>query len=59
MGTQELKKYVVRENYFVLGRPEQPMQNKNLLRRHDKPNEPTKEGVEGPRHVYSLSPHSP
>jgi hypothetical protein len=37
MGTKELK-------YFVLGRLEQPRQNKNLLYRHDKLDEPTKKG---------------
>ncbi len=31
------------KKYFVLGRLEQPMQNKNFLYRHDKPKEPTKE----------------
>jgi hypothetical protein len=30
--------------YFVLGRLEQPRLNKNLLYRHDKPNELTKNG---------------
>ncbi len=36
---------VRRENKsFVLGRLEQPRQNKNLLYRHDKPNEPTNKG---------------
>jgi hypothetical protein len=30
--------------YFVLGRLEQPRQGKNILNRHDSPNEPTKEG---------------
>jgi len=33
------------EKNFVLGRLEQPGQNKNILYRHDKPNEPTKEGT--------------
>ncbi len=37
MGTKELK-------YFVLGRLEQPRQNKNLFYRHDKLDEPTKKG---------------
>ncbi len=32
------------KKYFVLGRLEQPRQNKNLLYRRDKPHEPTKEG---------------
>ncbi len=32
------------EKYFVLGALEQPRLNKTLLYRHDKPNEPTKEG---------------
>jgi hypothetical protein len=32
------------ERYFVLGRLEQQRQNKNLLYRHDKPNEPTMDG---------------
>jgi hypothetical protein len=46
----------VREKYFffVQGRLEQPSQNKNLLYRHEKPNEPTKEGF---FYMYSLSPH--
>ncbi len=30
---------------FVLGRLEQARQDTNLLYRHDKPNEPTKEGL--------------
>jgi len=42
--------------YFVLGRLEQPRQDKNLLYWHDKPKEPTKEGH---LYLYSLSPHSP
>jgi hypothetical protein len=33
------------KKYFVLGRLEQPRQNKGPLYRHDKPNEPTKEGL--------------
>ncbi len=32
------------KKYFVVGRLEQPSQNKNLLYRHDKPSETTKEG---------------
>ncbi len=32
------------KKYFALGRLEQPRQNKNLLHRHDKPNELTKVG---------------
>ncbi len=36
--------YTVRKTYFVLGRLEQPRQDKNLLYPHDKPNEPTMEG---------------
>ncbi len=32
------------KKYFVPGRLEQPRQNRNLLYRHDKPYEPTKEG---------------
>ena len=32
--------YGEEKKYFVLGRLEQPKQNKNLLYRHDKPNEP-------------------
>ncbi len=31
-------------NKIVLGQLKQPRQNKNLLFRHDKPNEPTKKG---------------
>jgi hypothetical protein len=34
----------VRNKYFVLGRVEQPRQNKNLFYRHDKLKEPIKEG---------------
>ncbi len=33
----------MRKKYFVLDRLEQPRQDKNLLHRHDKTNEPTKE----------------
>jgi hypothetical protein len=29
------------KKYFVMGRPEQPGQNKNLLYQHYKPKEPT------------------
>jgi hypothetical protein len=36
--------YTVKKKYFVLGQLEQSSQNKNLLYRQDKPNEPTKEG---------------
>jgi hypothetical protein len=32
------------KNSFLLGRLEQPRQNKNLLYWHDKPNQATKEG---------------
>jgi hypothetical protein len=35
---------VRKKKYFVVGRIQQPRQNKNLLYRHDKPNEPNKEG---------------
>jgi hypothetical protein len=35
--------YGVEKKYFVLGRLEQPRLNKNLMYRHDKPKEPTKE----------------
>jgi hypothetical protein len=34
----------MRKKYFVLDRLEQPRQDKNLFYRHEKPNEPTKEG---------------
>jgi hypothetical protein len=34
----------VSKTYFVLDQLEQPRQNKKLLYRHDKPNEPTKKG---------------
>jgi hypothetical protein len=37
------KVYGEEKKCFVLGRLEQPRQNKNILYRHDKPNEPTKE----------------
>ncbi len=33
---------------FVLGWLEQPGQDKNLLYRHDEPNEPTKDSQQGP-----------
>jgi hypothetical protein len=33
------------EIFFLLGRVEKPRQNKDLLYWHDKPNEPTKEGL--------------
>jgi hypothetical protein len=56
MGTRELKKCTMRKKYFVLGRLEQPRQNKNLLDLHDKPNEPTKER---PLSYVLLEPHSP
>jgi hypothetical protein len=35
---------LVRKKYFVLGRLEQPRQDKNLQCRHNKPNKPTKKG---------------
>ncbi len=41
MGTIEIV-YGEEQNIFVLGRLEQSRQNKNLLYRHDKLNEPTK-----------------
>jgi hypothetical protein len=34
----------MKKKYFVLGQLKQPRQNKNLLYRHYKPKEPTKEG---------------
>jgi hypothetical protein len=34
----------MRKNYFVQGQLEQPRKGKNLLYRHDEPNEQTKEG---------------
>jgi hypothetical protein len=37
--------YGVEKKYFVLGGLEQPMHEKNLLYRQDKPNEPIKEGL--------------
>ncbi|MFO0001806.1 MAG: hypothetical protein ACK559_11820, partial [bacterium] len=43
-GDKGIEIVSVREKYFVLGRLEQPRQNKNLLYRHDKPSEPTREG---------------
>ncbi len=43
-----------RKKHFALGRLEQPWQDKNFLYRHDKSNEPAKEG---PFHLLSLSPH--
>jgi hypothetical protein len=42
---QEEKKNTVKKNYFVLNRLKQPWQAKNLLYRHDEPNNPTKEGL--------------
>jgi hypothetical protein len=48
MGTTKIEKELnsVQKGkiYFVFGRLEQPRQNKILLYRHGKPNEPTKEG---------------
>ncbi len=44
------------KKYFVLGRLEQPRQDKKLLFLHDKPNKQTKEG---PLLFYSLSPLLP
>ncbi len=44
-GDKGIEKCTVRKKYLVPGRQEQPSQNKNLLYRHDKPNEPTKEGL--------------
>ncbi len=39
------KVYIEETNVlYLLGRLEQPRQSKNLLHRHDKPNEPTKKG---------------
>ncbi len=44
-GDKEIEKvYGEEKKYFVLGRIEQPSKNKNLLYRHDKPNEPTNSG---------------
>jgi hypothetical protein len=54
-----MKWCTVGKNIFVLGRLEQPRQDKNQLYRHEKPNEPTKESRTDPFHLYSLSPHSP
>jgi hypothetical protein len=45
VGTKESKKRKVRKKYFLLGRLEKPRQKKNLVYRHNKPNEPTKEGL--------------
>jgi len=45
---------VEKNKYFVLGRLEQPRQDKNNLYRHDQPNEPT---MEGPLSFVLLSPH--
>jgi hypothetical protein len=42
-GGRIRKAYII-ENYFGLCRLEQLRQNKNILYRHDKPNEPTKKG---------------
>jgi hypothetical protein len=42
------------EKKFVLGLLKQPKKNKNLLYKHDKPNEPTKEG--SPSFVLFESP---
>ncbi len=43
IGTNIVKKYAVRKIMLVLGWLEQPRQDKSLLYRHDKANEPTKE----------------
>jgi hypothetical protein len=48
MGTNDLKLCTGRKKnilLFVLGRPEQPRQNKYLLYQHEEPIEPTKEGL--------------
>jgi hypothetical protein len=45
LETKELKKCAVMEKYFVFSRLEQSKQNKSLLHRHDKPNQPTKKGL--------------
>ncbi len=53
----QVKNYSGEEKILiVLGWPEPQRHNKNLFYRHDKSNEPTKEG---PYHMYSLSSHSP
>jgi hypothetical protein len=45
-----------KKNNFVLDQLEQPMQNKNLLYRHDKLKEPTKNR---PLSFVLFGPHSP
>jgi hypothetical protein len=47
--------YGEEKKYFVLGLLEQPRQNRNLLYRHKKPNEPTMR--KDSFHLYSVSPH--
>jgi hypothetical protein len=41
-GDKGIEKVYCEEKIFLLGQLEQPRQNKKLLYRHDKPNEPTK-----------------
>ncbi len=43
-GDKGIEIVMVRKKYFVLSWKEHPRQNKNLLYRHDKPNEPNKKG---------------
>ncbi len=58
METKELKNSVRwGKKYFVLGWLKQPRQNKNLLCRHEKPNEPTTKGPLSFVLIESLSPN--
>jgi hypothetical protein len=43
-GAKRIKIVYGKEQNFVLGRLEQPMQNKNLFYWHNKTNEPSQEG---------------
>jgi hypothetical protein len=56
MGINKVKKCSVRKIIFYTGLIRAAKAGQNLLYRHDKSNEPTKEG---PYHLSSLRPHSP
>jgi hypothetical protein len=47
-GSKLIEKCTARKKIFVLGRLEQPRQDKNLLCRQEESNEPTKKGVKEP-----------
>jgi hypothetical protein len=55
-GQKKIEIVYDKEKCFVLGRLEQPRQNKNLLYWHDKPNKPAKKG---PLSFALFKSHSP